>query len=1306
MQAMPSSTTTSISQMSGSYPQGSNGTPSLTVADAPHVDEWRQWFGAPPRPIDTNPYDAYRQSTFAMPEAYKGNSPYMQTVLIQLILDEDLWTVNYALPFRRDESRIEITWDVIEFSNSLLNVVPEEGTSRLVTQQMSAKQDYMQRFGLGFLLEHGFMRTERGRMSYTMHLKQIKNAVLETAYYQVLEAYLRCKNHSQVWAMRYGRGMSQQTRKLAQDNEVEEFGLIQKVEHGFDLLHTRLKRAMTTRNGVEPDMWILNEGVKLYLTNVRRENFVSFLNGADAAGVFKSGLDGQRSKAIDTKNGCMIFETKSLEMPGEAEPINVMLRNRTIGEFYTMLPHLDIDASYTSAQRSVTLFDAKKDGFTKITLAEALEACPRFNRDGALNFDDVSPSACDGDPFLYETVSGRKMPVQYLGDMKQEFLKDRAIMDFVASALNAFEPQRKLEMRHALEDGLRLISEIEDIPSTKTDSQTNYFVWIYNIYGAATPTYDIATGLVDLPKQSDMNADDWNGKNPKFMPCGYSTFAGLQIIAKTSNAPLYENMQNRASAFVRAVTDLYSRLSLTCQGNIFCDPAFQPSYLPKADGRNTLVSNVITMPQPPLILKRTQGADGFMPSITINKDLYPDDITAANFMTMLSTQAPRLHRYFVEAFEPDGKLKVDYAVAFTGRENGPRLSKLESVFCAILSKVTRGRDGSVPSLSDVASFNETTDGVFFAGENRASAEEIGVCQDFSNTLINALKRAGLDAGTDGMRELVFKIAELMVLLRFGPIQLSLQSILGLFYGMSFARNFKTMVQYAFCANLTLIDYLKQLNAGKENPNIRTMLAQKLSQIEPKLLASASSDFSQMIQLPDFLLSLDGQQTFDTSNIVLPLAGSQAMMQYFETADDVKKKLTVANNGTYSDLNQPITDAAWTSTNRSARYTHAAFGLEHSTLATRPRFASAPFDRSRDRLYEDYNPERENNVNSRFIRREDYAKRRRANNDNNNVGWSMGFGSNDGEDGRTESRAVHFGEGSSLTFSYNFVDRYRTRVNVESDILIRCAMTCFLGCSVTRPVLRNFIEKNVVLPFSFVLVRPYIEFRMAAGILAKAGRETGETLIGPHNFMLGDDAVRKTHYGNFTINMRAIVYNDRNVHIQNDMAFDRYVRGMDCTFVTTKAEHDAYVQSGQGGKSMYSILEPYESAEYIMRNNPIDVSGAFSGMEASNLEEQTMYASAKWYNNYFQWQNDNVADPNEPMFYSGSRNNSVCYLGYTGLYNVVSHQNDCVIPPTGHLGSVYQGVVKVWNGGSRQYEQMNYSNTYGGAGQMNQRVILT
>jgi hypothetical protein len=115
---------------------GSNNT--MPLAGVTNSD-WRLFFGEPKGPIETNPYGPFRKENFALPDAYKGSNPFLTNIIIQLVSDEDMWPTRVALPFRVTEGEMEIVWDEIHFNNSLLGPVPEEGVSRLVTQQVRGR---------------------------------------------------------------------------------------------------------------------------------------------------------------------------------------------------------------------------------------------------------------------------------------------------------------------------------------------------------------------------------------------------------------------------------------------------------------------------------------------------------------------------------------------------------------------------------------------------------------------------------------------------------------------------------------------------------------------------------------------------------------------------------------------------------------------------------------------------------------------------------------------------------------------------------------------------------------------------------------------------------------------------------------------------------------------------------------------------------------------------------------------------------------------------------------------------------------
>ena len=141
-----------------------------------------------------------------------------------------------------------------------------------------------------------------------MNLEQIRNAVLETAYLGVLDAYLRCKRPSYLGSIRAGmQRLSGRALQKALSQEVEQFAMIQKTEYGFDLLDSIGKRALKLI-GVTPDLWILPEGMKMYLNMVRKENFQSPNAGANGAiaPVGSRALTKPTDIAVDVANDCQV----------------------------------------------------------------------------------------------------------------------------------------------------------------------------------------------------------------------------------------------------------------------------------------------------------------------------------------------------------------------------------------------------------------------------------------------------------------------------------------------------------------------------------------------------------------------------------------------------------------------------------------------------------------------------------------------------------------------------------------------------------------------------------------------------------------------------------------------------------------------------------------------------------------------------------------------------------------------------------------------------------------------------------------
>lgn len=177
--------------------------PEASVAPAANFADW---FGPNPRGEAeiTNKYSGYPRETLALPDVYKGSNLYLTNIMLNLIKEEELIPTRILLPMRITQNETSVTWDEFHFNNTLLGPVPEEGVSRLVTQQISERRDHYVRYGLAFMIEHGFMQSPKGQMTYRANLEQIRDAVLSSLYIGKVQSIVSSRFTSE----RCARGVS------------------------------------------------------------------------------------------------------------------------------------------------------------------------------------------------------------------------------------------------------------------------------------------------------------------------------------------------------------------------------------------------------------------------------------------------------------------------------------------------------------------------------------------------------------------------------------------------------------------------------------------------------------------------------------------------------------------------------------------------------------------------------------------------------------------------------------------------------------------------------------------------------------------------------------------------------------------------------------------------------------------------------------------------------------------------------------------------------------------------------------------
>jgi hypothetical protein len=284
---------------------------------------------------------------------------------------------------------------------------------------------------------------------------------------------------------------------------------------------------------------------------------------------------------------------------------------------------------------------------------------------------------------------------------------------------------------------------------------------------------------------------------------------------------------------------------------------------------------------------------------------------------------------------------------------------------------------------------------------------------------------------------------------------------------------------------------------------------------------------------------------------------------------------------------------------------------------------------------------------------------------------------------------------------------------------------FLLTPVHRESLNHMIMENVVVPFNFVLARPFIQHEMASIIMTVSGQDTGATFFGHSDFQLGDDVTSKVHYGNFTFYSKALVTNPKNVHILDGVYAQNYVKGNDCQFF----EHGRNGDDTQGGfdserpdqyqRSIFSMILPYEEGENMP--NPIDLSGSykkemyssealtresvgnefFLSKDMSDAEKQGMFSTLDYYKQKWSFgKNQSTPGFSHPgTFQAGmrARANTVCFQGHqfswcrtgSGIDGSGGYTN--VTANTGHFGpDVYPGCGMVRRGQAKVLEKQGWN----------------
>jgi hypothetical protein len=339
-------------------------------------DEALKKFFGQPKPSffnTTSEYDQYDIENFDLPDAYKGPNKFIRNILIAKITDADEFPIKRMAPLRKQEQHLEIQWDQWIFNQGLLGRTPEESVSRLLSSHFTSKRDFMVRYGIALLLEHGFYKSPMGQKHYVMQLQQIANATVDTLAHGSIFYILNCPPpsdfHSTHRLDTSNRSINALDRAFQQ--ELEMFAIVQKTEDGMLLLYNKMQEAYKERNtGEEADIFLAPAGMKIYAAG-RPENRYFYLSGKSRG-------------STDPLPGVSVTESRAFRQ-GDAPNDDPCYRERTIGGFFQMtnshITHVPA-AEYQTAMMDTWIYSENVDDYVRISFKDSFKYMGLYDFNG------------------------------------------------------------------------------------------------------------------------------------------------------------------------------------------------------------------------------------------------------------------------------------------------------------------------------------------------------------------------------------------------------------------------------------------------------------------------------------------------------------------------------------------------------------------------------------------------------------------------------------------------------------------------------------------------------------------------------------------------------------------------------------------------------------------------------------------------------------------------------------------------------------------------------------------------------------
>jgi hypothetical protein len=1139
------------------------------------------------------------------------------------------------------------------------------------------------------ILEHGFMNSPEGKEMYKQNLLQIAQCVQETANHDVVSAYLTCSNYDKEWERKHG--IKQDGVRRMMTEEVNRTGCVQKTVYGLDILIEDVKKRLA-RYGAKPDMMVIPQKMAIYMTMVRPEKTQYYLGGKVTEENIRQGPD-----AMTTFRGLNVFETRSFDVYEGEPPIDLLLRARQHGEYYTVSDHSSnyTDSNWSMDNLSLQVYDEDSDNWRRLRLQTLIAGCVMippakdsgnkyagsdgmrvaglFGTDSLANALKKAQShvlVIDGDP-TNPTTGGvdtddyrhsraanltsernRKQhnennPLHAQDARKTDYWSEEITRDGYTSELGVYEGLA--QQFGALQDQKKIthqgdsLSDIQQ-PDFSTIEECNAFgekIQAHTDQSIGYHPYLLAGETGGNTYGVCFYGIDGNSISPP--SAMYSCFFDFEqlknddalrhALIMKSTEKIPDDLKASKCVYRRAVT--VAEIDV----NFLTD-----EFLTKFVRRFRTQANKI--------IKITKDK-GYVAKFTNQFPATADDPTVPdkelNDLTKEMNNDDRVSSVFISKILQLGNLLQETTEATSiSMANGLARHPMHDCFLG----------NSYSGVSAIANVDKGTRG----NKAREIVDLVDMVAGESNFLVAHVEEPtpNYSMSVDGRNYIKRSSREQLLISTFNRLMGGVGHTVA---GVDESGNYMApSLPGDMC--IALPTHLSRLQSGGVTGSVLTNVSLGIG-----------------VGSPDLTQSIDQRDTdwhFQTE------FSTNAILNMYKTLHVAGRNAGPGQDGSNAFVpnKRARTRVAASSDSIEGENPMVSMFLEHHVGARheeKPNTGHRQFRTQRKGDEDGY-------INLRGF---DAQKRDRA-----DLVTNLEAG--------VKQMAI---KPRSPNAALN-VDRLARMVKeYYTDIgIVMLAGNTLASYMLTKEDMQMKTMQGYPFPFEFLVFRPFIEHQCYSLVITKGGGETGATYYGHNNVTLGDDAVSKLHYANLTFYQKSIIHNPKNVYIAEDVYFTGYLGGNSMDIFKSREDIEAGNTRRRAGqcryeKSMFVML--MQENECSQLRNPVSITGSFPEHIDKFQQDRVNFCHGQQYSSaahaYAKFglqilegggQNSGLGNDVEPFEADVQRQNTICFQGAQWNYNDKVHDYNIEVKNTGHLGPTYAGVRPVREGQHKHMEIPN------------------